>query len=66
MAFEVICGKTFGFEKLKAFQEDTIDHLLKGRDVFLSVKTGGAKSICYQAFQPLWEHEHKLKCTALL
>ncbi|XP_052778119.1 ATP-dependent DNA helicase RecQ-like [Mya arenaria] len=48
----------FGIKELKPFQEQTITRLLKGEDVFLCKKTGGGKSICYQAYQPCWTNLH--------
>ncbi|XP_056006708.1 ATP-dependent DNA helicase Q1-like [Ostrea edulis] len=44
----------FNLTELKEFQRPALDHLLKGIEVFLSVKTGAGKSICYQAFHPMW------------
>jgi len=35
---------------LKDFQKQTLLVLKEGKDVFLSVCTGGGKSLCYQAF----------------
>ena len=40
----------FSLDKLNTIQTDTLTNLLAGRNVFLSVKTGAGKSLCYQAF----------------
>ena len=48
----------FKIERLEAFQDNTLKALLKGRDVYLSVKTGSGKSLCYQAFSSLWRLEN--------
>jgi superfamily II DNA helicase RecQ len=44
----------FGVKGLKDFQQESVDNLLEGKDVSLSVKTGGGKSLCYQAFHVFW------------
>ncbi|KAI8495722.1 hypothetical protein Bbelb_266940 [Branchiostoma belcheri] len=40
----------FGVERLREHQQSMLRALLDGRDVFLSVQTGGGKSLCYMGF----------------
>ncbi|KAI8514112.1 hypothetical protein Bbelb_084360 [Branchiostoma belcheri] len=40
----------FGVERLREHQQSMLRALLDGRDVFLSVRTGGGKSLCYMGF----------------
>ncbi|XP_052678559.1 uncharacterized protein LOC128159483 [Crassostrea angulata] len=63
--FQNVC-KRFSLDALKPFQEETITQLLKGRDSFLSVKTGGGKSICYQGFQLMWTELNGCECSVLI
>ena len=37
---------SLGYEKLKLEQEESILHIVKGTDVFVSLPTGYSKSIC--------------------
>ena len=39
---------SFGYSAFKDNQEEIIKEVLKGRDVFAAMPTGGGKSICYQ------------------
>ena len=61
-----ICDQ-FSIPSLKPFQRQALDSLLSLKDVYLSVMTGGGKSLCYQAFQPLWTLEKgDDKCNVLV
>ncbi|XP_062600094.1 probable ATP-dependent DNA helicase RecS, partial [Saccostrea cucullata] len=63
---EQVASEKFGISKLKAFQKETLEKLLEGRDVYLSMKTGGGKSLCYQAFQVLWTEKNHRPCNVLV
>ncbi|MFW6209741.1 MAG: DEAD/DEAH box helicase, partial [Spirochaetota bacterium] len=38
----------FGFSKFRANQKEVVQALLAGSDAFVSMPTGGGKSLCYQ------------------
>ncbi|KFF01476.1 DNA helicase RecQ [Chryseobacterium luteum] len=40
--------KYFGFSTFKGQQEQIIENLLSGKDIFVLMPTGGGKSLCYQ------------------
>jgi ATP-dependent DNA helicase RecQ len=43
-----ILKKYWGFETFRPTQEDIVNDILKGLDVFALLPTGGGKSLCYQ------------------
>ncbi len=45
----------FGYESLNKFQEDVVLEAIRRSDIFLSVKTGSGKSLCFQCLPDLWE-----------
>ena len=49
--------RIFAIEQLSDIQLDTINKLLKGKDVLLSIRTGGGKSLCYQAYPILRDRD---------
>lgn len=52
--------------ELKPFQKETLNALLSKKDVYLSVKTGGGKSLCYQSFPSCWMEKHGTDCKVLV
>ena len=46
---------SLGYEKLKLEQEESILHIVKGTDVFVSLPTGYSKSICYIVLPSLFD-----------
>lgn len=56
----------FGITEFKASQKETIDNLLQGKYVYLSVKTGAGKNLTYQAFQPFWGDRNHKDCSVLV
>ena len=45
---QAVLKKLFGFESFKGTQLKIIKSLLKGKDCFVIMPTGGGKSMCYQ------------------
>ena len=42
--------KLLGYSELRANQAQVVSHFLSGRDVFVSLPTGGGKSLCYHRY----------------
>ena len=49
--------QVFKVEKLNPQQEETIKSLLEQKDVFLALRTGGGKSLCYMAFPLMYSSD---------
>jgi ATP-dependent DNA helicase RecQ len=47
-ALRLALQKHFGFSSFRANQEQIVEAILAGRDVFAALPTGGGKSLCYQ------------------
>ncbi|KAK3107170.1 hypothetical protein FSP39_008446 [Pinctada imbricata] len=59
--------KTFNLPVLQDFQKETLTALLNKRDAFVSVRTGGGKSICYQGFVTAFGDRHREEpCSVLV
>lgn len=48
ISLKKLLKEIFGYDKFKGDQESIINNLLKGRDSFVIMPTGGGKSMCYQ------------------
>ena len=60
--------RALGYEKVRQEQFDVVLNFLKGNDVFVSLPTGGGKSLCY-ACLPLvydWLREDSSKSIAVV
>jgi ATP-dependent DNA helicase RecQ len=59
--------QTFGIDSLTDNQQNVLTQLLDKKDVFLSIKTGGGKSLCYQAFPTVFRKQHPdMECKVLV
>ena len=63
--FNAACCK-FGVENFNDFQRNCINKLISEQDVFLSVRTGGGKSLVYQAFQYIFSAIKKVRCQVVV
>ena len=41
-------ARFFGFDQFKGEQEQVVNSLMDGKNVFVIMQTGGGKSLCYQ------------------
>jgi RecQ family ATP-dependent DNA helicase len=45
---DIILHNTFGYHKWRSNQKEIINATMSGKDVFVTMPTGGGKSLCYQ------------------
>nr|XP_019928600.2 ATP-dependent DNA helicase Q-like 3 [Crassostrea gigas] len=58
--------RVFGIDNFTHIQSQTLKYLLEGKDVFLSIRTGGGKSMTYQAFPFLAKPSNPCHCQVLI
>ena len=63
--YTLACEK-FKIDKFNDFQSKSMDNLLLKKDVFLSVRTGGGKSLVYQAYQYICQRRENEHCQVLI
>ena len=65
-AIETKISELFKISKLTDTQKTVICKLVDGLDVLLCVKTGGGKSLCYQAFPTFFSDKNDAEASVLI
>ena len=59
---DIICSAaaSFGYSKLKPTQQEVVEKIVSGRDVFVCLPTGSGKSLCRTVLQAVFDGLHQL------
>ena len=59
-------SRRLGYSSLRREQEEAIKEFAVGKDVFLSVPTGGGKSLCYAILPWLFDELRQTPCKSIV